>query len=261
VPPGPVPPSHPIDPPADQCPKAESEAERTAAVRDLQEVLAGVLEETCDGTEASQAAARELEGVLADVLEEGWDEVAARATAAAAALLMGAQTPQVEEVEGSDWTPTQVDGTADDLEPVVVVEEELFTDGARGHGTAAPGPQTRTWMRKMSVPIDESKKGWWSHLRVNTVVAEMYAATEHARSRHFGALSHAQFVMVMLKRVQAGYITIFSRESSTALALGYGLRVVSGYQRKDKKAALPECLAHEDAPVHWGMGSGVESRV
>ena len=89
----------------------------------------------------------------------------------------------------------------------------------------------------------------------------MYAATDHARSRHFGALSHAQFVMVVLKRVQTGYITIFNRESSTALALGYGLRVVSGYLLKDKKAALPECLAHEAAPVHWGVGSGVESRV
>jgi hypothetical protein len=257
----------------DECPKAESGAEREAAVRELKEVLAGVLEESCDGTEGSQAAARELEGVLAGVLEESWDEVAARATAEAAALLMGAQTPQVEEpveelgeeavevVEGSDWTPTQVDDTAEELEPTVAVEEELFTDGARGLGSAAPGPRTRTWMRKMSVPIDESKKGWWTHLRVNTVVAEMYAATDHARSRHFGALSHAQFVMVVLKRVQTGYVTIFNRESSTALALGYGLRVVSGYLLKDKKAALPECLAHEAAPVHWGVGSGVESRV
>jgi hypothetical protein len=109
-------------------------------------------------------------------------------------------------------------------------------------------------MRLMSVPIDEGKKGWWTHLKVNTKIAELYAGTDCARSRCFGALSHAQFVMVVLKRVQNGYITIYNRESSTALTLGYGLRVVTGYILKDKKASLPECLSHEVAPAVHGEG-------
>ena len=98
-------------------------------------------------------------------------------------------------------------------------------------------------MRLMSVPVAE--QGWWSHLRVNPEFAMRYAGTQHARDTMFGAVSHAQFVMTLLKRVQVGHITIYNKECKTALKLGYGLRIVGGWSPEHAKDPMPECLKHE----------------
>ena len=61
----------------------------------------------------------------------------------------------------------------------------------------------------------------------------------------FGAITHAQYTLTLLKKVSCGYMTFYNKDSKSAELLGYGQRLVSGWKPVQEKEPIPDCLKHE----------------